>query len=131
MALLQQNGYRAVCLNARGTGDTKLKTPVSFNPAKTEDCREAIRYLHDKYPSAPVFAIGYSLGANILTKYLAQEGKLVYGIWVMNEFSGKILILGDKSTLQSAICISGPFDFIICSTLFKKMMVKAYDQCKK
>ena len=75
MILLRDNNYRAVCFNARGTGDTILTTPIAFNAAKTGDCRQAIRHLHEKYPKAPIFAIGYSLGANILTKYLTEQGK--------------------------------------------------------
>jgi predicted alpha/beta-fold hydrolase len=77
MSHLRKNGYRPICLNARGTGNNVLKTPVPFNCAKTNDCRTVIRHLHIKYPKAPILAIGYSLGANILTKYLSEEGKFV------------------------------------------------------
>jgi len=108
MVYLQKNGYRAICLNARGTGDTILKTPVSFNGARTNDCREAIHHIQYKYPNAPIFAIGYSLGANILTKYLAEEG--------------------NQSRITSAVCICVPFDFTACARLFKKTIFQAYDR---
>jgi predicted alpha/beta-fold hydrolase len=85
MLHLNNNGYRAICLNARGTGDTKLQSSTTFNAAKTDDCREAFRHLQIKYPHAPMFALGYSIGANILTKYLAEEG-------ILSNEKGKISI---------------------------------------
>lgn len=31
-----------------------------------------VEAIHQRYPAAPVFAVGYSLGALLLTKYLAD-----------------------------------------------------------
>jgi hypothetical protein len=38
------------------------------------------------------------------------------------------LSLGNRSRITSAICISGPFDFIACVRLFEKLSVRAYSQ---
>ena len=32
-------------------------------------------YISKLYPDAPLLGIGFSLGANVLTRYLAQEGE--------------------------------------------------------
>lgn len=43
----------------------------------------ALLYLANKFPNAPMMGVGFSLGANILTRYLAEEGdqsRLISGI---------------------------------------------------
>jgi predicted alpha/beta-fold hydrolase len=32
-------------------------------------------YISHLYPQAPLYGIGFSLGANVLTRYLAEEGE--------------------------------------------------------
>lgn len=34
------------------------------------------RWHNSRYPEAPLFAVGFSLGANLLVKYLGEEGRL-------------------------------------------------------
>lgn len=37
-----------------------------YNAGWTEDVRRIVNYVHNKYPKAPLFTIGTSIGANIL-----------------------------------------------------------------
>jgi hypothetical protein len=37
-----------------------------YNAGWTEDLRRIINYVHEKYPKAPIFTIGTSIGANIV-----------------------------------------------------------------
>lgn len=37
-----------------------------YNAGWTEDVREVVNYLHREHPKAPLFAVGTSIGANIL-----------------------------------------------------------------
>ena len=46
-----------------------------------------------RYPEAPIYAVGYSLGANLLVKYLGEEGKLGY------------------RPLAGAVAVSNPWNF--------------------
>lgn len=32
-------------------------------------------YIRERYPQAPLLGLGFSLGANVLTRYLAEEGE--------------------------------------------------------
>lgn len=74
-AKVLEKGWRQACFNARGCGGTDLTTPRGFNAEYTEDVREIVNYIHTEHPKAPLFCVGFSLGANILTKYLGEEGE--------------------------------------------------------
>jgi len=36
--------------------------------------REVVNFLHQEYPEAPLFTVGTIIGANIVVKYLGEEG---------------------------------------------------------
>ena len=83
-----QKGYDVVIVNNRGKEGLKLTTPKMYWGTSTEDVREAIEYVHNKYPNKKIFAIGHSLGAVVLSVYinevsLLQEEKILSGaVWV-------------------------------------------------
>ena len=64
-----------VVAHARGCGRSKLTSPKSFCAANTDDVRVSVKYLRSILgQETPIFAVGYSLGAGILTKFLGEEG---------------------------------------------------------
>eukprot|EP00760_Papus_ankaliazontas_P025582 PhM_4_TR279/c0_g1_i1/m.55718 len=88
-------GWRCVVLNARGTGDTPLTTPQMFCAAWTRDVRDVATHVRDKYheSSAKLFiGVGFSLGANVLVKYLGEEGA--------------------ATPLQAGVSICNPWDLV-------------------
>lgn len=63
-----------VVVHARGCGRSQLTSPRSFCAANTDDLRLSIKYIRSIIGhQTPLFAVGYSLGAGILTKYLGEE----------------------------------------------------------
>lgn len=52
-----------------------LTSPQLYSALYTDDIRVAVMYIHKQYPRAPLIGIGFSLGANVLTRYLAEEGE--------------------------------------------------------
>ncbi|KAI9459018.1 AB-hydrolase YheT [Russula earlei] len=52
-----------------------LTSPQFYGLSHTDDFRQAIYYIAHMYPHAPLLGIGFSLGANILTRYVAEEGE--------------------------------------------------------
>jgi predicted alpha/beta-fold hydrolase len=63
-----------VVVHARGCGRSQLTSPRSFCAANTNDLRLSIKYIRSIIGNqTPIFAVGYSLGAGILTKYLGEE----------------------------------------------------------
>uniref|UniRef100_A0A452Z6W6 Serine aminopeptidase S33 domain-containing protein n=1 Tax=Aegilops tauschii subsp. strangulata TaxID=200361 RepID=A0A452Z6W6_AEGTS len=71
---MASNGWNVVVGNHRGLGGISITSDCFYNGGWTEDIREVVNYLHQKYPEAPLFTVGTSLGANILVKYLGEEG---------------------------------------------------------
>ena len=79
----------------RGRGGLNIKTPQAYSVGYTEDLRQTIKYIHDKYPQRMLFAVGYSLGANYLAKYMGEES--------------------DKCLLSGAVACACPTDPIVCN----------------
>ena len=51
-----------------------VTSPQLYSAGHTEDYRAAILYVRTRYPKAPLLGIGFSLGANVITRYVAEEG---------------------------------------------------------
>eukprot|EP00903_Cladosiphon_okamuranus_P020035 g18403.t1 len=86
-------GWRSVAMNHRGCGGTRLTSGWAYNGSYTGDVRMAVSHIRERYPDAPIFAIGYSLGANLLVKYLGEEGRHGY------------------RPLAGAVSVSNPWNF--------------------
>ncbi|KAI0820506.1 AB-hydrolase YheT [Trametes gibbosa] len=67
-------GYRAVVINFRGCAGTPVTSEQLYHGGNTDDARQALMYIAHKYPKARLIGLGFSLGANVLVRYLAQEG---------------------------------------------------------
>ncbi|KAF8275036.1 AB-hydrolase YheT [Lactarius quietus] len=67
-------GYRAVVVNSRGCAGVPLTSPQLYSSCHTDDLRQALLYISHRYPRAPLLGLGFSLGANVLTRYVAEEG---------------------------------------------------------
>lgn len=58
----------AVCVvNSRGCANSAITTGVLFNARATWDVRQIVNWARKTYPNRPLFGLGFSLGANILT----------------------------------------------------------------
>ncbi len=59
------------CYFFRGCGGLKISVGLA-SAACTDDIRMAVELVVKRYPESPLFTVGFSLGANILVKYLAE-----------------------------------------------------------
>jgi predicted alpha/beta-fold hydrolase len=67
-------GVCCVVAHSRGCGRSQLTSPRSFCAANTDDFRASLKYIRSVVGNeTPIFAVGYSLGAGILTKFLGEE----------------------------------------------------------
>lgn len=85
-------GYRGIVVNFRGCklscntrrrliltsyvagAGVPVTSPQLYSAGHTDDIRVAIWYIAKRYPRARLVGVGFSLGANVLTRYIAEEG---------------------------------------------------------
>lgn len=63
----KDGGWEACVVNSRGCAQHKITSSVLFNARATWDIRQTVKWLQKTLPNRPLFGIGFSLGANILT----------------------------------------------------------------
>lgn len=92
---LQHGGWASVAVNWRGCSGEPNLLPRSYHSGASEDLAEVVSHLRAQRPLAPLYAVGYSLGGNILLKYLGESGS--------------------ASQLQAAVAVSVPFRLDECA----------------
>jgi len=100
-------GIRAIVFNSRGTSDSPVTTAQFYSASFTGDMKCVVAHISSKYPSSRIFAAGWSLGANILTRYLGEEG--------------------DDTPIQAAAVMCNPFDLTVSDQNFTKGFNRIYD----
>ncbi|KAJ5056312.1 alpha/beta hydrolase fold family protein [Bipolaris maydis] len=79
LAPLVASGWEACVVVSRGCGGTDLTSPLLYNARSTWDLKQTVAFLRNRYPNRPLYAIGFSIGANILVNwevwYLGEEGE--------------------------------------------------------
>ncbi|KXX75280.1 Medium-chain fatty acid ethyl ester synthase/esterase 1 [Madurella mycetomatis] len=99
--LVQGDRDWEVCVvNARGCANSKVTSGVLFNARATWDLRQIVNWARQTFPNRPLFAIGFSLGANILTNYVGEEGV--------------------NCPLKGAISVGNPFDLDIANKALQR-----------
>ncbi|VUC24654.1 unnamed protein product [Clonostachys rosea] len=72
--LLGEGGWDVCVVNSRGCAMSKITTGVLYNARATWDVRQVVKWMRKTYPNRPLFGLGFSLGANMLTNYCGEEG---------------------------------------------------------
>lgn len=77
--LVGAGGWEACVVNSRGCSQSKVTTSILYNARATWDIRQTVKWLKETYPNRPLFGIGFSLGANIITNVggLLKSGSLL------------------------------------------------------
>ncbi|KAJ2617583.1 hypothetical protein H4S08_000224 [Coemansia sp. RSA 1365] len=81
--------YSVVVIHSRGCGGSRLSTPLPFHCGFTDDYREVVTNIRKRLPHCLLLGLSFSLGANIMTKYVGEEGEncpLVAAISVGNPY---------------------------------------------
>ncbi len=69
-----QRGWQLVVLHARDCGVRRNRLPRRYHAGETGDLRHFMEGLVSEQPGGRFIAAGYSLGGNVLLKYLGEEG---------------------------------------------------------
>ncbi|CAK7896078.1 medium-chain fatty acid ethyl ester synthase/esterase 1 [[Candida] anglica] len=70
-----KDNWDVVVINSRGCCRTKLVSEVVFSALSTEDIHEVLIELKKRYPTRPIYAVGFSFGACILSRFIAEQGE--------------------------------------------------------
>ncbi|HRQ36366.1 MAG TPA: alpha/beta fold hydrolase [Chloroflexota bacterium] len=87
---LAQRGIRSVGMNYRSCSGQINRTPYTYHAGETRDVIFVLQQLGEWFSQSALGAVGFSLGANMLLKYLGEQG--------------------GNSPLAAAAAISPPFD---------------------
>jgi predicted alpha/beta-fold hydrolase len=72
---LAARGYHAVLMYFRGCSGEPNRLPRSYHSGDTADLQAVLDHIRVRHPAAPLAVIGYSLGGNVLLKWLGEKGK--------------------------------------------------------
>lgn len=115
-------GWRAVLVHFRSCGETLNRLPRAYHSGDTGDIHEFVTRLRAREPKTPLMAVGYSLGGNVLLKWLGETGKdnpLVSAVAVSVPFDL------DKSTRKMSQGMSWGYQQYFLNPLKKKILEKA------
>lgn len=87
---LAERGIRAIGLNFRSCSGEPNRLPRFYHSGETDDLRHVLNVVRDWFPDAAFGAVGFSLGGNVLLKYLGEEG--------------------DDAAIDAAVAVSVPYD---------------------
>ena len=71
--MLAENGWDVAAMNHRGCSGEENRSYLSYNSGRTEDLAELITHLIEKDTYRQIALIGFSLGGNLVLKYLGER----------------------------------------------------------
>lgn len=71
---LAERGIASVVMHQRGCGGEPNRLPRFYHAGETGDLRCLLERLRNSAPDRRLYAVGYSLGGNILLKWLGESG---------------------------------------------------------
>lgn len=114
LRLCAQAGWRATALNFRSCARDPRRPrrwlpnrrPRLYHSGETSDLDLVARALAAREPGAPLYAIGVSLGGNVLLKYLGEKGP--------------------RTAIEAAVAISVPFELATASRHLERGLSRFY-----
>lgn len=70
---IQQRGWRGVLMHFRGCSGVPNRLPRFYHAGETGDLNTLINTLRQREPGTPLAVVGYSLGGNVVLKWLAEQ----------------------------------------------------------
>ncbi|KAJ3048639.1 hypothetical protein HK097_010359, partial [Rhizophlyctis rosea] len=102
----REKGYRAVVCNFRGCAKTELTSMHLYSAGYTDDLDYALTHILKHIPNAPLFGVGFSLGANVMLKYVGE--------------------CGEGCRLTGAASVANPFDLLASSHALHRTVLGRY-----
>lgn len=106
MQQIEQLGWQGVVLHFRGCFGGPNGLERSYHSGDTADLDHVLKAINQQVPNRPLYAIGYSLGGNVLLKYLGEQGS--------------------HANLRAAVAVSVPFELSHASQRLNRGFSKLY-----
>lgn len=106
MHTLAQAGFASVVMHFRGCSGRPNALARSYHSGDTADAKAWLRRLKHTYPKASLYAIGYSLGGNMLLKLVAEYGQ--------------------NSPLKAAASVSAPLQLAVSARWLERGVSQLY-----
>lgn len=104
--VLSLQGFRTVAINFRGCSGVANNTARCYHSGETEDIHFLYQTLRTREPDTVIGAVGFSLGGNVLLKWLGEQG--------------------DKLNLFAAVAVSVPLLLNVCASKLDNGFSKVY-----
>lgn len=104
--LLQERGYTSVAMNFRGCSGEINRLARAYHSGCTEDLEEIYQHLQQQGGAQPMMFAGFSLGGNVLLKWLSEIGR--------------------RDDVLLGVAVSAPFSLAYCSGAMNSGLSSAY-----
>ncbi len=107
-AALLRRCWTSVVLNFRGCSGEINRLPRAYHSGETGDLDSLVRWLRSqpRFQARPIAAVGYSLGGNVLLKWLGEQGA--------------------DAPLCTAVAVSVPYDLQACQRKLDSPAARIY-----
>lgn len=105
---LQQRGWRSCLMHFRNCGKQPNRLARSYHSGETSDIQRLVEHLRQQYPSAPLMVVGYSLGGNVLLKWLGEKGS--------------------SAAVAAAVAVSVPMRLDLCAVRMETGLSRLYQR---
>jgi predicted alpha/beta-fold hydrolase len=75
MRAAADRGWRGIVPHFRGCSGEPNLLPRAYHSGDSDEGDWILRRVHGRYPAAPLYAVGISLGGNMLAKWLGERGR--------------------------------------------------------
>lgn len=75
MRFFADRGWRGLVLHFRGCSGEPNRLPRAYHTGDSDEGDWVLRHAHARYSDAKLYAVGISLGGNMLAKWLSERGE--------------------------------------------------------
>jgi len=105
---LPQHNFRVVVMNFRGCSGSHNRLTRSYHSGETEDINYVVKNIQKHNPDASIFVIGFSLGGNVLLKWLGEQKT--------------------DAPITAAVAVSVPFDLGVAADRMTQGLSRIYQR---
>ncbi|KAA2239974.1 alpha/beta fold hydrolase [Chitinophaga agrisoli] len=73
-----KGGYDTISLNFRGCSGEPNRNLRFYHSGETGDLAQVVQYVTANWPYKAIHLVGFSLGGNVLLKYLGEQGRMTH-----------------------------------------------------